>query len=104
LDPELKSCPFCGGKAVFQEHPGSYGYYSPSVWVACGNEPFDNPFRKGYDDRKKKCFAKTSRVKTEIYETGKGYRDIYHEAKAEAAVLWNTRGSLKQFVADMLVK
>lgn len=102
MDPELKTCPFCGGKAVFQEHPGSYGYYPPRVWVACENEPFTNPYGKKFDDRKHRCFAKTDGIKTERYESGKGHIDIYHEAKAEAALRWNTRETLKQFVKNMI--
>lgn len=88
---ELLPCPFCGGAAVWQSYAGDYGYRSPTVWIACENEPFDNPHGKKWDDRKHRCFAVTRAVPTERWESGKGTLSVEAEACAEVMEAWNNR-------------
>ena len=87
----LKPCPFCGGAAVWQSYAGDYGYKSPTVWIACENEPFENPHGKRWDDRKHRCFAATTPVATEKWEPGKGTFSIEAEAKADVLAKWSAR-------------
>ena len=35
VELKLKSCPFCGGKAEFEEKEGSWGYSSAELKVKC---------------------------------------------------------------------
>ncbi len=91
MSEELKPCPFCGGKAIWRKDSGSYGYTPPKIWIACENEPFENPYGKGYDTRKNKCFAKTKAVATEEWTKIKGTYSIDARARTEVIAAWNTR-------------
>lgn len=90
-ETEPKPCPFCGGAAVIQYASGSYGYTPPTVWVACENQPFENPHGKKWDDRKHKCFARTNSFDEEKWVRGKGTFSVVAEAKSAAITAWNRR-------------
>jgi hypothetical protein len=87
----LKRCPFCGGAAVWQRDGGSYGYTPPTVWIACENEPWENPHGKTFDDRQRRCFARTKSIPTDRWEPGKGTYDVTPAARAKALAQWNER-------------
>ena len=74
----LKLCPFCGGTAILDHIPESYGYMPRQVWVRC-----------------EKCGASIPRVFCSTWEEGKG--TTYHDAESEAQVstTWNTRFPLQ---------
>lgn len=101
-DKALLPCPFCGGFGIVQRNPGSYGYRSPTVWVTCENEPFENPHGKKWDDRKHRCFARTYPFEEERWEPGKGTFSVAERALSDAIAAWNRRAGKAE--ADARVK
>ncbi len=73
-NPDLKPCPFCGRRAVLERTPGSYGYTSARVYVACSG-----------------CWAKTPAEDTEAWEQGLGDYTVEFVAKQAVTEMWNAR-------------
>lgn len=88
---EALPCPFCDGAAVWAYDPGSWGYSSPKLAIACENEPFSYPYGNGYDKRKHKCFAKTKYIDCEEWRQGKGTYTIKEQTQKALLKLWNQR-------------
>lgn len=82
-DPKLNPCPRCGGKAIFKVKDGCWGYYPPSLYVACEN--YNSPVM-GLPD-KSMCFVKSYRISY-------GERGYPKETKVKKllAEIWNDGG------------
>ena len=74
--PELKPCPWCGGKAYIETlRSENYGYWCEAIGAKCMD-----------------CGATNGSFEVEKWEQGIGHYPIRDLATAQATKKWNTRG------------